>query len=201
MKILNHFHLYVNMDRRCILRPFAIYMEVRISSVDITWLKSITKLPILIKGVLTREDALKAVEIGVEGIIVSNHGGRQLDYVPATIVSLEEVVHAVQGRIPVFLDGGIRRGTDVFKALALGAQAVLIGRPVLYGLAAKGEEGVRRVITMLKDELELTMAFTGCPSLEDITRNHVKTQNDGVNCDGWSSLKLQISFIVCHYAV
>uniref|UniRef100_A0A251TND9 (S)-2-hydroxy-acid oxidase n=2 Tax=Helianthus annuus TaxID=4232 RepID=A0A251TND9_HELAN len=145
---------------------------------DIAWLKSITNLPILIKGVLTREDVIKAMEIGVEGVIVSNHGARQLDYVPATIDALEEVVLAVQGRIPVLFDGGIRRGTDVFKALALGAQAVMVGRPIVFGLAAKGEYGVKRVIEMLKDELELTMALSGCPTLNDITRNHVRTQID-----------------------
>ncbi|KAK9060536.1 hypothetical protein SSX86_021240 [Deinandra increscens subsp. villosa] len=145
---------------------------------DIAWLKSITKLPVLIKGVLTREDAIKAMEVGVEGIIVSNHGARQLDYVPATIAVLEEVVAAVRGRIPVLFDGGIRRGTDIFKALALGANAVMIGRPVVYGLAAKGGYGARRVIEMLKDELELTMALSGCPTLNDITRNHVVTQID-----------------------
>ncbi|XP_056162829.1 peroxisomal (S)-2-hydroxyacid oxidase GLO4-like isoform X4 [Syzygium oleosum] len=128
---------------------------------DIGWLRSITKLPILIKGVLTHEDAIKAVEAGAAGIIVSNHGARQLDYSPATISVLEEVVHAVKGKVPVFVDGGVRRGTDVFKALALGAQAVLIGRPVVYGLAAKGETGVRSVTEMLKDELELTMALSG----------------------------------------
>ncbi|KAJ0745000.1 putative (S)-2-hydroxy-acid oxidase [Helianthus annuus] len=166
---------------------------------DIAWLKSVTKLPILIKGVLTREDGktrfnlnpvqpviqalrfltvIKAMEIGVEGVIVSNHGARQLDYVPATIDALEEVVLAVQGRIPVLFDGGIRRGTDVFKALALGAQAVMVGRPIVFGLAAKGEYGVKRVIEMLKDELELTMALSGCPTLNDITRSHVRTQID-----------------------
>ncbi|KAM0020307.1 putative (S)-2-hydroxy-acid oxidase [Helianthus debilis subsp. tardiflorus] len=171
---------------------------------DITWLKSITKLPIMIKGVLTREDAIKALEVGVEGIIVSNHGARQLDYVPATISVLEEVVDAVQGRAPVLFDGGIRRGTDVFKALALGADAVIsggtktltqgcpdfffhratvaVGRPIVYGLAAKGEYGVRRVIKMLKDELELTMALSGCPTLNDITRNHVRTRADNHHC-------------------
>ncbi|KAB1218326.1 Peroxisomal (S)-2-hydroxy-acid oxidase GLO4 [Morella rubra] len=139
---------------------------------DIEWLKSITNLPILIKGILTREDAIKAAEVGVAGIVVSNHGARQLDYCPATITVLEEVVHAVGGKIPVLFDGGVRRGTDVFKALALGAQAVLIGRPVIFGLAAKGEHGVRRVLQMLKDELELTMALSGCPSVKDITRSH-----------------------------
>ncbi|KAK2970035.1 hypothetical protein RJ640_008375 [Escallonia rubra] len=145
---------------------------------DIGWLRSITDLPILIKGVLTHEDAIRAVEVGVAGIVVSNHGARQLDYAPATINVLEEVVLAVQGKIPVFLDGGIRRGTDVFKALALGAQAVLIGRPVIYGLAAKGEHGVRRVIQMLKDELELTMALSGCCHLKDIARSHVRTGHE-----------------------
>ncbi|KAM1165109.1 hypothetical protein ACFX13_025176 [Malus domestica] len=145
---------------------------------DIGWLKSITNLPILIKGVLTHEDARKAMEVGVAGIVVSNHGARQLDYTPATISVLEEVVHAVGGKIPVLFDGGIRRGTDVFKALALGAQAVLVGRPVVYGLAANGKQGVKRVIEMLKDEFELTMALSGCPRIRDITRSHVRTDSD-----------------------
>ncbi|CAN6571153.1 unnamed protein product [Malus baccata var. baccata] len=145
---------------------------------DIGWLKSITNLPILIKGVLTHEDARKAMEVGVAGIVVSNHGARQLDYTPATISVLEEVVHAVGGKIPVLFDGGIRRGTDVFKALALGAQAVLVGRPVVYGLAANGKQGVKRVVEMLKDEFELTMALSGCPSVRDITRSHVRTESD-----------------------
>ncbi|KAK9282289.1 hypothetical protein L1049_005203 [Liquidambar formosana] len=147
---------------------------------DIGWLRSITKLPILIKGVLTCEDAIKAMEVGVDGIIVSNHGARQLDYVPASISVLEEVVHAVRGKVPVLFDGGVRRGTDTFKALSLGAQAVLVGRPVIYGLAAKGEYGVKRVIDMLKDELELSMALSGCPSVKDITRSHVRTERDRV---------------------
>ncbi|EEF33203.1 (S)-2-hydroxy-acid oxidase, putative [Ricinus communis] len=125
---------------------------------DVEWLKSITDLPILIKGVLTGEDAVKAVEIGVSGIIVSNHGARQLDYTPATISALEEVVHAIGGRVPVLLDGGIR--------------------PVIYGLAVQGEHGVRQVMKMLKDELELTMALSACPSLKDITRSHVRTERD-----------------------
>ncbi|KAL3375681.1 hypothetical protein AABB24_006909 [Solanum stoloniferum] len=149
---------------------------------DIAWLKSITKLPILIKGVLTGEDATKAIEAGVAGIIVSNHGARQLDYTPATISVLEEVVHAIQGKIPVLLDGGIRRGTDIFKALALGAKAVLIGRPVIYGLAAKGETGVKQVIEMLKNELEQTMALAGCCTVDDITRSHVFTETERFLC-------------------
>ncbi|KAL2534196.1 Peroxisomal (S)-2-hydroxy-acid oxidase GLO4 [Abeliophyllum distichum] len=149
---------------------------------DIGWLKSITSLPILIKGILTCEDAIKAVEVGVAGIVVSNHGARQLDYSPATITVLEEVILAVQGRIPVLFDGGVRRGTDIFKALALGAQAVMIGRPVVYGLAAKGEDGVRQVLSMLKDELELTMALSGCCSVKDITRRYVMTEQDRLHC-------------------
>ncbi|XP_062087864.1 peroxisomal (S)-2-hydroxyacid oxidase GLO3-like isoform X2 [Humulus lupulus] len=144
---------------------------------DIGWLRTITTLPILLKGILTREDASKAVAAGVAGIIVSNHGGRQLDYAPATISVLEEVVEAVGGRIPVLVDGGVRRGTDVFKALALGAQAVLVGRPVIYGVAAKGENGVRSVMEMLKNELEITMALSGCPTLNHITRSHVMTHH------------------------
>ncbi|XP_051125258.1 glycolate oxidase 1 [Andrographis paniculata] len=140
---------------------------------DIKWLQSITKLPILVKGVLTAEDAHLAVQAGAAGIIVSNHGARQLDYVPATIVALEEVVKAVEGRVPVFLDGGIRRGTDVFKALALGASGVFIGRPVLFALAADGEAGVRKVLEMLRNEFELTMALSGCRSIAEISRRHV----------------------------
>ncbi|KAL0442506.1 UNVERIFIED_CONTAM: Peroxisomal (S)-2-hydroxy-acid oxidase [Sesamum latifolium] len=140
---------------------------------DVKWLQSITTLPILVKGVLTAEDASLAVQAGAAGIIVSNHGARQLDYVPATIMALEEVVRAAQGRVPVFLDGGIRRGTDVFKALALGASGVFIGRPVVFALAAYGEAGVRKMLKMLHDELELTMALSGCRSIKEITRAHI----------------------------
>ncbi|XP_023916302.1 peroxisomal (S)-2-hydroxyacid oxidase GLO4 isoform X2 [Quercus suber] len=153
-------------------------MDASLCWKDIEWLKSITNMPILIKGVLTGEDAIKAAEVGVAGIMVSNHGARQLDYTDATINVLEEVVQAVGGRVPVFFDGGVRRGTDIFKALAHGAQAVLIGRPVIFGLAAKGEYGVRQIIQMLKDELELTMALSGCPSVKDITRRHVRTVHE-----------------------
>uniref|UniRef100_A0A0E0HWI0 (S)-2-hydroxy-acid oxidase n=1 Tax=Oryza nivara TaxID=4536 RepID=A0A0E0HWI0_ORYNI len=145
---------------------------------DVKWLQTITTLPILVKGVITAEDTRLAVENGAAGIIVSNHGARQLDYVPATISALEEVVKAARGQLPVFLDGGVRRGTDVFKALALGAAGVFIGRPVVFSLAAAGEAGVRNVLQMLRDEFELTMALSGCTSLADITRNHVITEAD-----------------------
>ncbi|XP_023527004.1 peroxisomal (S)-2-hydroxy-acid oxidase GLO4-like isoform X1 [Cucurbita pepo subsp. pepo] len=153
-------------------------MDASLRWEDIRWLRSITSLPILIKGILTHEDATRAVEAGVDGIIVSNHGARQLDFAPPTVSVLEEVVNAVKGKVPVLLDGGVRRGTDVFKALALGAQAVLIGRPVLFGLAAKGEGGVRTVLEMLKNELETSMALAGCPCIKDITRSHVRTEHD-----------------------
>ncbi|CAL5409299.1 unnamed protein product [Camellia sinensis] len=160
---------------------------------DVKWLQTITHLPILVKGVLTAEDARLAVQAGAAGIIVSNHGARQLDYVPATIMALEEVVEAAQGRVPVFLDGGVRRGTDVFKALALGASGIFviahichdkfqIGRPVLFALAADGEAGVRKVLQMLHDELELTMALSGCRSLKEITRDHIVTPWDAPLC-------------------
>ncbi|CAL9191970.1 glycolate oxidase 1-like [Musa acuminata AAA Group] len=142
---------------------------------DVKWLQTITSLPIIVKGVMTAEDTRLAIQAGVAGIVVSNHGARQLDYVPATINCLEEVVKAARGQVPVFLDGGIRRGTDVFKALALGASGVFIGRPVVFALAADGEAGVRKVLQMLRDELELTMALSGCTSLKEITRNHIVT--------------------------
>lgn len=145
---------------------------------DVKWLQTITTMPILVKGVMTAEDTRLAVQVGAAGIIVSNHGARQLDYVPATISCLEEVVKAAQGRVPVFLDGGVRRGTDVFKALALGASGVFIGRPVVFSLAAEGEAGVRKVLQMMREEFELTMALSGCCSLKDITRNHILTETD-----------------------
>ncbi|KAK8469337.1 hypothetical protein PHAVU_005G052101 [Phaseolus vulgaris] len=145
---------------------------------DVKWLQTITSLPILVKGVLTAEDTRIAIQSGAAGIIVSNHGARQLDYVPATISALEEVVKAAEGRLPVFLDGGVRRGTDVFKALALGASGIFIGRPVVFSLAAEGEAGVRKVLQMLREEFELTMALSGCRSLKEITRDHIVTDWD-----------------------
>jgi isopentenyl diphosphate isomerase/L-lactate dehydrogenase-like FMN-dependent dehydrogenase len=140
---------------------------------SVDWLRSETTLPILIKGILTAEDAVLALDHGASGLIVSNHGGRQLDGAIATIDALPEIVRAVRGRVPVLLDGGIRRGTDVFKALALGAQSVCIGRAYLWGLAADGEAGVSRVLAILRDELELTMALSGCGSIAHITRAHL----------------------------
>jgi 4-hydroxymandelate oxidase len=133
------------------------------------WLRSVTSLPVLVKGVLTADDARLAIEHGAEGVIVSNHGGRQLDGAIATLDALPPIAEAVDGRGAVLLDGGIRRGTDVLKALALGASATLIGRAYLWGLAAKGEQGVSDVLSLLRAELELSMALAGCRSLADIT--------------------------------
>ncbi|KAF9666730.1 hypothetical protein SADUNF_Sadunf16G0259100 [Salix dunnii] len=145
---------------------------------DVEWLQTITKLPILVKGVLTAEDARLSIQSGAAGIIVSNHGARQLDYSPSTIMALEEVVKAARGRVPVFLDGGVRRGTDVFKALALGASGIFIGRPVVFALASEGEAGVRKVLQILREEFELAMALSGCRSLKEITRAHIVTDWD-----------------------
>lgn len=135
---------------------------------DLEWLRSQTHLPILVKGILRKDDAKKAVEYGVQGIIVSNHGGRQLDGAIASLDALPEIVEAVGERIEILIDGGIRRGTDILKALALGAKAVLVGRPILWGLAVSGDAGVRHVLELLRDELDLAMALSGCPTLQDI---------------------------------
>jgi len=140
---------------------------------DLDWLRSRTSLPVLIKGILTAEDAELACEAGVEGIVVSNHGGRQLDGVAASLDALPEVVEAVGDRAVVLMDGGVRRGTDVVKALALGAQAVLAGRALLWGLAVGGPDGVERVLGLLRDEFELALALCGCASPADVTRAHV----------------------------
>ncbi|PVU87505.1 hypothetical protein BB559_006035 [Furculomyces boomerangus] len=149
-------------------------VEANLSWDSVTWLKRHTRLPLLTKGILTPEDARLAVAAGVDGIIVSNHGGRQLDSVSATIESLADVVDAVQGKIPVLFDGGVRRGTDVFKAMALGATAVFVGRPNLYGLAYNGEAGVNLALDILNEEFTLAMALSGCPSLKDINRTYVQ---------------------------
>jgi isopentenyl diphosphate isomerase/L-lactate dehydrogenase-like FMN-dependent dehydrogenase len=134
------------------------------------WLRSLTKLPIVLKGILTAEDALLALGHDIQGMIVSNHGGRQLDGAIESIEALPEVVAAVAGRCEVYVDGGIRRGTDVLKALALGASAVLVGRPVIWGLAVNGRDGVYSVLEQLRAELEMAMMLAGCVGLESIDR-------------------------------
>ncbi len=140
---------------------------------DLAWLRELTDMPLLLKGIVTAPDAALAVEHGVDGIIVSNHGGRQLDGGIASLRALPDVVGAVAGRCPVLVDGGVRRGRDVFIALALGADAVLVGRPVLWGLAVGGADGVEHVLSMLTDDLEHTMALAGRPSVADIGRDAV----------------------------
>jgi len=144
---------------------------------DVAWLQSITRLPVVVKGIVRPDDALRAAEAGAAGIVVSNHGGRQLDTSPATIDVLPEIADALSAHghpIEVLMDGGVRRGTDVLKALALGAKAVLVGRPVLWGLAADGEAGAAYALRLLKDELDLAMALAGAPTLAEVTRDLVR---------------------------
>ncbi|XP_038074166.1 hydroxyacid oxidase 1-like [Patiria miniata] len=141
---------------------------------DIQWLRSLTELPVIVKGIISGENALEAVANNVDGIIVSNHGGRQLDGVPAPIDVLPEVLAATKGtKVEVYMDGGIRQGTDVMKALALGARAVFIGRPAWWGLTYKGEEGVQQVLQILRDELDLALALSGCASVRDLNPSMV----------------------------
>ncbi|HVX41485.1 MAG TPA: alpha-hydroxy acid oxidase [Gemmatimonadaceae bacterium] len=136
---------------------------------DVAWLRSVSPLPVIVKGVLAPADAVLAIEHGASAVIVSNHGGRQLDTVPAPIAVLRGVVDAVSGRAEVLVDGGVRRGTDVLKALALGARAVLVGRPILWGLTLDGADGVRAVLRHLREELDLAMALAGCATVGDAT--------------------------------
>ncbi len=137
----------------------------------VEWLRSATHLPVVLKGILDPRDGAEAVRRGAAGLIVSNHGGRQLDGAVATLDALPAVVEAVQGAVPVLMDGGVRRGTDVLKALALGARAVLVGRPVLWGLAAEGQAGVERVLSLLRAELEHAMALAGRPDVSSMDRD------------------------------
>ncbi|KAJ1881354.1 Hydroxyacid oxidase 1 [Coemansia sp. RSA 1722] len=139
----------------------------------IKWLKSITKLPVIVKGIMTAEDTQLAIAHGCAGVIVSNHGGRQLDGALSTIDALPQVVEAAGDKIEVYMDGGIRRGSDIFKALALGARAVFVARPVLWGLAYKGEEGVFHALDILQKELELTMMLSGTRSVDEIDESYI----------------------------
>jgi 4-hydroxymandelate oxidase len=149
-------------------------LDPSVSWRDLEWIAGEAQLPLVLKGVATAEDAQLAIEHGAAAVVVSNHGGRQLDGAPATLDALPEVVEAIADRAEVYLDGGIRRGTDVAKALALGARAVLAGRAPVFGLAAGGEEGVRHVLELLRDELALTLCLLGCNTPDELTRAHVQ---------------------------
>lgn len=156
---------------------FATLLDPALTWKDVAWLRSITHLPVLVKGIVRPDDALRAAEAGAAGIVVSNHGGRQLDTSPATIDVLPEIadVLSVRGhRIELLMDGGVRRGTDVLKAIAMGAQAVLVGRPILWGLGAAGEAGAALVLRMLRDEFDLAMALAGAPTVADITPDLIR---------------------------
>ncbi len=146
-------------------------LDPSLSWSDLDWLRKVARVPIVLKGIVRADDAVRAVDAGVAAIVVSNHGGRQLDSEVATLDALPEVVDAVAGRCEVLMDGGIRRGTDVLKAIALGAHAVLVGRPILWGLAVAGAEGVESVLRILQRELDEAMALTGAPTLDAITRD------------------------------
>ncbi len=146
------------------------YLDPTLTWKDIDWLRSFARTPIVLKGVLDADDAEACLKAGVAGIVVSNHGGRNLDTVPATAEALPAIVERVDGRMPIIVDGGIRRGTDIIKALAMGAAAVQIGRPYLYGLSVAGAEGVAQIVQLLKKELELAMMLCGRASVGSIDR-------------------------------
>ena len=148
----------------------------------INWLKAGASIPVIVKGILNPEDAALAVANGADGIVVSNHGGRQMDGVIGTLDALPDCVDAVGGKVPVLMDGGIRRGTDIVKALAFGAKAVLVGRAPLWGLGAFGQPGVERVLWLLQAELKLAMGLAGTPNLAAINRKIVKRSRRSHSC-------------------
>ncbi|GBE92660.1 alpha-hydroxy acid oxidase [Nostoc cycadae] len=147
---------------------FAQQLNPAVTWRDLEWLQSLSPLPLVLKGILRGDDAVRAVEYGAKAIVVSNHGGRQLDGAIASFDALAEIVASVDNQAEVLVDGGIRRGTDILKALAIGAKAVLIGRPVLWGLAVAGQVGVSHIISLLENELSVAMALSGCTSIKDI---------------------------------
>jgi len=186
--VRNHFHLPDGLTAANLVDPqlghvpdmpgesgFAAYVarlqDGNLTWNDVEWLRSQTRLPVLVKGIGRGDDAKRAIDCGAAGIIVSNHGGRQLDTARPTIHALPEVVEAVAGRVEILMDGGIRRGTDILKALALGARAVQVGRPVLWGLAADGEAGARHVLELLHTEFDLALAMCGCHNVAEVTQD------------------------------
>ena len=162
-----------NDDASGLMLHFRSLHDAAVTPKDIAWVREVSGLPVIVKGVVRGDDAMRAVEHGAAGIVVSNHGGRQLDTAIPAITALPEVVEAVAGRAEVYVDGGIRRGTDVLKAIALGAQAVMVGRPVLWGLAVGGEAGVRAVLDLLRQEVDLAMALAGARNVSEVTRDLV----------------------------
>ncbi|MEM7137397.1 MAG: alpha-hydroxy acid oxidase [Myxococcota bacterium] len=158
---------------------FANLLDPSLSWNDLDWLRSISPMPVLIKGVVRADDARRAVDHGTNGIVVSNHGGRQLDTSIATIEALPAIADEVGAEVPLLLDGGVRRGTDVLKAVALGASAVLVGRPVLWGLAAGGQAGVEHALGLLRDEIDLAMALAGAPNVAAITADLLASPSKG----------------------
>lgn len=152
-------------------------LDPSVTWTDLEWMVERWDGPFVLKGLVRTEDALRAVDLGVEGVIVSNHGGRQLDQAPATLDVLPSIVDAVGDRAEVLVDGGVRRGSDIVKALALGAQACLVGRAYLYGLAAGGEAGVSRAFDLLRGELERTLALVGCTSVQDLDPSYLRAAN------------------------
>lgn len=157
-------------------KAFAEMMDATLSWKDLEWLVGISPLPVLVKGLVRSDDAVRAVSSGAAGIIVSNHGGRQLDSAIATLDALPEVVQAVASSVPVLMDGGVRRGTDVLKAIALGAKAVLIGRPLVWALAVGGEEGVTQLLRLLRDEMTTSMTLLGADSVSGLTSDLVSVR-------------------------
>jgi 4-hydroxymandelate oxidase len=173
MVMANLAHLDGPSDGSMLARYVAERHDAAFTWADIAWLRSLSHLPIVLKGIVRADDAARAAAEGVAGIVVSNHGGRQLDSSPATLTALPGVADAAADRCEIFLDGGIRSGADVFKAIALGARAVLIGRPILWGLATAGEDGVLAVLNLLRDDLSRTMALAGTRTIADIERSMV----------------------------
>ena len=161
-------------DTKAMLKYMHDQLDISVGWDDVAWMMEQWQGPFLIKGILSVEDAIKAADLGVHGIVISNHGGRQLDHVPATLDVLPEIVEAVGGRCEIIIDSGFRRGTDIIKALALGAKACMIGRPYLYGLAAGGENGVARALQILNDEFVRNMRLIGCASLSELRPDHLR---------------------------
>ena len=167
-------------SRHAVQRFTDIYSRPSLSWEDLPFLRERTELPILLKGICHPDDARRAVDAGIDGVIVSNHGGRQVDGAIATLDALPAVAEAIDGRIPVLLDSGIRGGADIFKALALGARAVLLGRPYVYGLALAGEDGVRQVLRDVKADFDLTLGLSGCRSVDEIAPEMLVSCGAGV---------------------